>query len=102
MKINESTSLIEITWRVVWKVVSQTLSSLFVRCLGDIYVPNVENSDEPACELVHSVLSCFGHCARFSGEIVDVVHHSSFDSDSNLIAEFLIAVMMFRTSLSAE
>ena len=91
-----NTILVEITWRIVWKVVSQTLSSFLIRCFGDIYVPNVEDSVEPALELFHSVAGCFGHYAGLSGEIVDVVVHGFQDSLSNLIAEFLIAIMVFR------
>ena len=99
---NESTFLIKITWRVVWKVVSQTLSSLFVRCFSDIYVPDIENSDEPPFELFHSTSCSRGDYAGLGGEVVDVVVQSSPDSASNLIAEFFISVMMFRASVSAK
>ena len=99
----ENTFLVEIAWRVVWEVVCQTFSTVLLRtCLGDINVPNIENSGEPLLELCYSASGCIGHYPRLLREIEDIVVQPSLDSASNLTTELFIPSMVFRARLIAK
>ena len=96
--IRAENTLIKVSWRVVWKVVCQTLTAILVRPrLGDIYVPDVEDSKEPLFELCYSASSRTGHHTWPLWEIENVIIQPSLDCASNFISEVFIPSMIFGT-----